>query len=129
MTKPAHRLRLALRQGLHLPGVRPWPFRERTDRLPSKTPHFLLHPKNRRPARAARRVNRVGLLARLVLDRLLDLLFDSIQVEGSRILHRRIVNRRKGQFLDHLLNKDEPPELASKEVIHIAPAEVIEVLA
>src|SRR5262245_158506 len=60
------------------------------------------------------------------LDHLLDLLFHRIKVEGSWILHRRIVDRRQRQFLDILLDHDEAPELTGEEVVHVATALVVE---
>src|SRR5262249_35045304 len=55
-----------------------------------------------------------------VLDQLVDLLLHRIEVEGRRILHRRIVDRRERQLLDKLLDQHEPPELACVEVVAVA---------
>src|SRR5262245_51895222 len=55
-----------------------------------------------------------------VFSHLLDLLFHRIEVEGSRVLHRRIVDRRQRQLLDVLLDHDEAPELTGEEVVRIA---------
>src|SRR5215470_2073035 len=66
------------------------------------------------------------LLTFTVLDHLLDLLLHRIKVEGSWILHRRIVDRRQRQFLDILLDHDEAPELTGEEVVHVATALVVE---
>src|SRR5262249_4604337 len=53
-------------------------------------------------------------------DHLFDLLLDRIEVEGSRVLHRRIVHRGRRQLPDELLDHDEAPELAGKELVHVA---------
>src|SRR5215831_15689003 len=60
------------------------------------------------------------LLTFAVPDHLLDLLFHRIKVEGGRVLHRRIVDRRQRQLLDKLLDHDEAPELTGEEVVGIA---------
>src|SRR5262249_38580053 len=60
------------------------------------------------------------LLTFAVPDHLLDLLFHRIKVEGGRVLHRRIVDRRQRQLLDKLLDHDKAPELPGGEVIHVA---------
>src|SRR3989442_2877313 len=66
-----------------------------------------------------------GLLPFAVLDHLLDLLLHRIEVEGSRILHRRIINRRQRQLLDILLDQNEPPELSGEEVVAVAQSTVL----
>ena len=71
----------------------------------------------------------VRLLPSLVPDRLLDLLFYRIEVEGGRVLHRRILNRRLRELRHLLLDEHEAPELARIEVVHVAAAEVIQALA
>ena len=58
-----------------------------------------------------------------------DLLLDRVKVEGRRVLHRRVVDRRHGQLRHLLLDDDEPPELAGVEVVHVAAAQVVEALA
>ena len=68
------------------------------------------------------------LVTRLVPDRRVDLPLHGLEIEGSRVLHRRVVNCRQGQFRDFLLNADEPPELASIEVVHVAATEIIQAL-
>jgi hypothetical protein len=60
------------------------------------------------------------LLALAALDHLLDLLLHRVEVEGSRVLHRRVVDGRQRQFLDILLNHDEAPEFAGVEVVPVA---------
>src|SRR5690348_12808365 len=64
----------------------------------------------------------------LFLDRRFDLLPDRVEIEGSRVLHRRIVDRGKRQFLHLLLYAHEAPEFPSVEVIHVTAAEVIKAL-
>src|SRR5262245_51736000 len=59
------------------------------------------------------------LLTRAILDHLLDLLLHCLEVEGSRVLHRRIVDRGQRQLLDELLDQDEAPELAREEVLAV----------
>src|SRR6516162_11878598 len=56
-----------------------------------------------------------------VLEHLLDLLLYRIEVEGRRVLHRRIIDRRRCQLLDKLLDHDEAPELTGEEVVTITP--------
>src|SRR5262245_66686732 len=64
----------------------------------------------------------VGLLLTwAVLDHLVYLLLHRIKVEGRRVLHRRIVDRRLRQLGDVLLDHDEAPELTREEVVAIAP--------
>src|SRR5215471_14922354 len=75
--------------------------------------------RSRMPARGVRHTG-YRLLPFAVLDHLLDLLLHRIEIEGSRVLHRRIVNRRQRQFLDILLDHDEAPELTGEEVVHVA---------
>src|SRR5215831_17439963 len=60
------------------------------------------------------------LLPFAVLEHLLNLLLDCIEVEGRRVLHRRIIDRRRCQLLDVLLHHDEAPELTGEELIHVA---------
>src|SRR5262245_47475456 len=57
-----------------------------------------------------------GSLAFLRLHHGLDLLLHLIEVEGGRVLHRRIVDRRHRQLPDVLLDLDKTPELARVEV-------------
>src|SRR5262245_25611686 len=68
----------------------------------------------------------IFLLTWAVLDHLVYLLLHRIQVEGRRVLHRRIVDRRLRQLGDVLLHHDEAPELAGEEVVHVAAAQVVE---
>ena len=58
-------------------------------------------------------------LTRTVLDHLLDLLLYRLEVERSRILHRRVFDCSLRQLSDVLLYLDEAPELPGKEVIAI----------
>src|SRR5215813_1421131 len=62
----------------------------------------------------------VSLLTWAVLDHLLDLFLHRLEVEGGRVLHRRILDRRQRQLLDKLLDQDETPELAGEEVLAVA---------
>src|SRR5262249_50409340 len=57
------------------------------------------------------------LLPFAVPEHLLDLLLYRIEVEGRRVLHRRIIDRRRCQLLDKLLDHDEAPELTGEEVV------------
>src|SRR6516165_5142049 len=61
------------------------------------------------------------LLPFAVLEHLLDLLLHRIEIEGCRILHRRIVDCRLRQLCDVLLDHNEAPELAREEVVAVAP--------
>jgi len=61
------------------------------------------------------------LLTWAVLDHLVYLLLHRIKVEGRRVLHRRIVDRRLRQLGDVLLDHDEAPELTGEKVIAITP--------
>ena len=72
---------------------------------------------------------RVELLPFVRLDHFLDFGLDGLQVEGSWILHRRIVDGRHGELAHCLLNDDEAPELARIEVIHVASTHIIQTLA
>src|SRR5215471_12236593 len=81
--------------------------------LPGGASHHPLAPYGA-PAIASYR-----LLTFAVPDHLLDLLFHRIKVEGGRILHRRIVDRRQRQLLDKLLHQDEAPELTGEEVVDV----------
>ena len=54
-----------------------------------------------------------------VLDHLLDLLLYRLEVERSRVLHRRVFDCSLRQLSDVLLDLDEAPELPGKEVIAI----------
>src|SRR5262245_39283013 len=65
----------------------------------------------------------------MVPDRLVDLLLDRVEIERRRVLHRRVVDRRRGEGTDLLLNHDEPPELAAVEVVHVPAALIVETLA
>src|SRR6266852_2002284 len=60
------------------------------------------------------------------LDHLLDLLLRRFEIEGSRVLHRRIVDRRQRQLLDRLLDQDEAPELTGEEIVHVAGGSSVE---
>src|SRR5262249_26563360 len=64
-----------------------------------------------------------------MLDHLLDLLLHRIEVEGGRVLHRRIVDRRERQLLDKLLDQAEAPELTGEEVVHVAGGSGVKRLA
>ena len=68
-------------------------------------------------------------LAFVVLDRFLDFLFHRIEVERSRILHRRVVDRRHSEFCDLLLDQDEAPKLAGIEIVPVAEGAVVRGLA
>src|SRR5262249_24721342 len=60
------------------------------------------------------------LLTFAVPDHLLDLLLHRIEIEGCRVLPRRVVDRRLRQLCDVLLNHDEAPELTGEEADGIA---------
>ena len=60
------------------------------------------------------------LLACVRSDHILDLAFDSLQVEAGGFLHRRIFNGCLRQVTHRLLNHDETPELARVEVVPVA---------
>src|SRR5262249_39853165 len=70
-----------------------------------------------------------SLLTFAMPDHLLDLLLHRIKVERRRVLHRRIVDRRQRQLLDELLDQDEAPELAGKEVVDVRGSAGVERLA
>src|SRR5204863_9040852 len=53
-------------------------------------------------------------------DQLLDFLFHRFEVEGSRVLHRRIFDCGRRQLRNVRLEQDEAPELPGKEVVHVA---------
>jgi hypothetical protein len=57
-------------------------------------------------------------LTRTVLDHLLNLPLHRLEVERSRVLHRRVFDCSLRQLPDVLLDYDEAPELPRKEVIH-----------
>src|SRR5581483_11446221 len=59
-------------------------------------------------------------LAALVAEHLVDLFLDRLQVEGGRVLHRRVLEGRLGQVRHPLLDEDEPPELPGEEVVPVA---------
>ena len=59
-------------------------------------------------------------LTRAVLDHLLNLPLHRLEVERSRVLHRRIFDCSLRQLPDVLLDQDEAPELAGEEVVHVA---------
>ena len=59
------------------------------------------------------------LLSLMLLRHLLNLLFHGLQVKGSRILHRRIVDRRHSQFGNCILNIYKAPEFTGIEIVHI----------
>src|SRR5262245_51345425 len=69
------------------------------------------------------------LLTFAVLEHLLNLLLDCIEVEGRRVLHRRIIDRRLRQLCDVLLHHNKAPHLAPEEVVHVATALVVEAFA
>src|SRR5215475_5368303 len=69
------------------------------------------------------------LLPRVALDHLVDLPLHRLEIEAGGILHRRIVDRRQRQLGDRLLDEHEAPELAGIELVHVAAAEVVQVLA
>src|SRR5262249_181695 len=54
------------------------------------------------------------------LDHVLDLLLHRLQVKGGRVLHRRVVDGRLGEFRHLLLDEDKPPELSGVEVVAVA---------
>ena len=57
-----------------------------------------------------------GLLTvRFVLNRRVELLH-SVQVEGGRVLHRRMINRSLDQLRNLLLDEDKVPELSGVEM-------------
>src|SRR5262245_30505472 len=58
-------------------------------------------------------------LTRTVLSHLLDLSLHRLEVERSRILHRRIIDCGLRQLRDVLLHHDEAPEFSGKEVVAI----------
>src|SRR5215467_4717695 len=60
-----------------------------------------------------------SLLTWTVLDHLLAFLFHHFEVEGSRSLHRRILDCGARQLLDMLLGLDEAPSLAGEEAVEI----------
>src|SRR6185503_12874791 len=70
----------------------------------------------------------VVLLSCVALYCRLDLFLDRRQVEGSWRLHRWIFDRRLRQLRDFLLDHDEAPEFACKELVHIAARGFIEAL-
>ena len=57
------------------------------------------------------------LLAGVVPDRLIDLLLDRVEVEGCRILHRRVVDGGLREGGHPLLDEDEPPELVGIPIV------------
>src|SRR5262245_3198745 len=61
-----------------------------------------------------------SLRTRAVLHRLLNLLLHRFKVERSRTLHRWILDCGLRQIGDVLLDHDEAPELAGKEVVAVA---------
>src|SRR5215510_12890489 len=67
------------------------------------------------------------LLTWTVLDHLIDFLLHRLEVEGSRVLHWWIVDRRLRQLRNILLDHDEAPELAGVEVVHVTTAQLVEV--
>ena len=69
------------------------------------------------------------LLAFVGLDHVVDLLFHRIQVKGSRVLHRRVIDGRHRELRDFLLHEHEPPELAGIEIVHVTTAHVVEALS
>src|SRR5260370_23655972 len=71
----------------------------------------------------------IRLLAFVCLDRVLDFLLHRIEVERRRRLHRRVVDRRRGEFCDYLLNQNEAPELAGKEIVPVAEGAFVRGLA
>ncbi len=71
----------------------------------------------------------MALLPLAIPERFLDFFFYGLQVEGRRGLHRRILDRRLGEFPHLFLHQDESPELAGIEVVHVAAAEIVHALA
>ena len=69
------------------------------------------------------------LLTWTVLDHLLDLGLYRFEVERSRSLHRRKLNRGLRQLGYVLLDLDEAPELAGEEVVAEAPSTGVSRLA
>src|SRR5439155_15188677 len=70
----------------------------------------------------------IRLLAFALLHLRLDLLLHRVEVERGGGLHRRVVNRRHGEFCDFLLNQDEAPELARHELIDVTKSSIVEAL-
>src|SRR5262245_39512177 len=62
----------------------------------------------------------IRLLPIMLLDCLVNLGSDRVEVERRRVLHRRIVDRRCRELADVLLNHDESPEFACKEIVAIS---------
>src|SRR5262249_6060617 len=65
-----------------------------------------------------------ALLAAVGLDHVLDLLLHRVQVEGRRVLRRRIVDGRPGQVRYFFVDHDEPPHFPAKEIIEVAKGTV-----
>src|SRR5262249_19821690 len=65
------------------------------------------------------RLRRSILLPRTVLGHLLDLSLHRLEVERSRVLHRRITDCGLRQLRDVLLHHDEATEFSGKEVVAI----------
>src|SRR5215510_2015880 len=93
--------------------------RGRGSRASKATRGMCLRPGRRRGPHECGPLDVASLLTWAVLDHLLDLLLHRLEVEGSRVLHRRIVDRRQRQLLDELLDQDEAPELAREEVLAV----------
>src|SRR5207253_5388269 len=70
------------------------------------------------PGRALARAG--PLLAVVFFDHGVNLLLHRVQVEGSRVLHRRVVDGRLGKGGHPLLDEDETPELTGVEVVAVA---------
>src|SRR5439155_3711785 len=60
------------------------------------------------------------LLAFVLLHHRLDLGLNGVEVEGGRILHRRIVNCRHCRLRYDLLHEHKTPELAGEEIVGVA---------
>src|SRR5262245_6503422 len=86
--------------------------------------------KKRRPGRQLRRPGLRSQLSRAkfcftllltgpVLHHLLNLPLHRLEVEGSRVLHRRVIDCGLRQLCDVLLDHDEAPELAGEEVVAV----------
>src|SRR5215469_16247360 len=71
----------------------------------------------------------VRLLPFVGLDQFVDLSFHGLEVERSRRLHRRKVDRRLSELGHFLLDHDEAPELASIKVLSVSEATSIRGLA
>src|SRR5262249_9457458 len=71
----------------------------------------------------------VWLLPFVSLDQFVDLSFHGLEVERSRRLHRRIVDRCLGELGHFLLDHHETPEFAGVKVVHVPAAQGVQVFA